>query len=215
MEKLKVLVVEDVKSVQKIWDKILLDEVFEKSFAGDGKEGLEMYQSSRPDIILLDIQMPEMTGYSVLKEIRKSMGDMSTAIVMQTTVSQKDDIMECVKLGIQGYIIKPFDEEIVGAFDGCIMHLHSTGYVPVEHYLEMNFAAIELHIDNGGLSAEELFDTHRMILDRKPLIIGGDIPQRDLDWIFSKLPPRGLAVMTVVESPEQAETIWRKYAAKH
>jgi hypothetical protein len=92
------------------------------------------------------------------------------------------------------------------------MHQHSTGYVPVEHYLEMNFTALELHIDSGGPTAEELFETHSLILEKKPLIIWGDIPERDLDWIFSKLPAQGLAVITVVESPQQAEAIWNNYS---
>lgn len=111
MQKLRVLVVEDVGSIRTIWDKILCNEVFEKSFANDGKEGLKLYKCYRPDVILLDIFMPEMTGYSVLKEIRENVGDKATTVVMQTTIAEKDDIMKCVKLGIQGYIIKPFDEK--------------------------------------------------------------------------------------------------------
>jgi hypothetical protein len=43
------------------------------------------------------------------------------------------------------------------------------------------------------------------------LIIWGDIPETDRDWIFSKLPARGLAVITVVDSPQQAEAIWKRY----
>ena len=77
-----------------------------------------------------------------------------------------------------------------------------------------DFPALELHIDEGGPSAEELFETHRMILERKPLIIWGDIPKTDLDWIFSKLPAQGLAVITVVDCPQQAEAIWNRYLAK-
>jgi hypothetical protein len=43
------------------------------------------------------------------------------------------------------------------------------------------------------------------------LLIWGDISEKDLDWIFSKLPPQGLAVNTVVESPEQARDLYKKY----
>ena len=126
------------------------------------------------------------------------------------TIWHQEDAAALLSPALFEQFIKPFDDEIVAAFDGCIMHQHSTGYVPVEHYLEMDFTALELHIDNGGPSAEALFDTHRMILEKKPLIIWGDIPERDLDWIFSKLPAQGLAVITVVESPQQAEAIWTR-----
>jgi hypothetical protein len=127
------------------------------------------------------------------------------------TIWHQEDAAALLSLALFEQFIKPYDEEIVGAFDGCIMHQHSTGYVPLKHYLKMNFTALELHIDEGGPSAEDLFGTHRMILERKPLIIWGDIPKTDLDWIFSKLPARGLAVITVVDSPQQAEAIWKRY----
>jgi hypothetical protein len=55
------------------------------------------------------------------------------------------------------------------------------------------------------------FHANQSILARKPLLIWGDMHERDLDWVFSKLPARGLALNTVVNSPEQAEWIWEKY----
>jgi len=130
------------------------------------------------------------------------------------TIWHQEDAAALLSPALFEQFIRPFDEEIVGSFDGCIMHQHSTGYVPIEHYLEMDFTALELHIDEGGPSAEALFDTHRAILESKPLIIWGDVPERDLDWIFSKLPAQGLAVATVVESPQQAEAIWKTYLAR-
>jgi hypothetical protein len=53
-----------------------------------------------------------------------------------------------------------------------------------------------------------------MILQKKPLIIWGGIPEADLESVFSKLPARGLAVITVVDSPQQGEAIWKRYLAK-
>jgi len=129
------------------------------------------------------------------------------------TIWHQEDAAALLSPPLFEQFIGPYDEEIVNAFAGCIMHQHSTGYVPVERYLGMDFTALELHIDSGGPSAEELFDTHQMILARQPLIIWGDIPERDLDWIFSKLPTPGLAVITVVESPRQARAIWDRYMA--
>jgi len=58
-------------------------------------------------------------------------------------------------------------------------------------------------------SAEQLFDVHRKILARKPLLIWGDLPEQDLDWIFSNLPAQGLAV--VVTSPEHAKALCKRY----
>ena len=129
------------------------------------------------------------------------------------TIWHQEDAAALLSPTLFEQYIAPYDQEIVDAFAGCIMHQHSTGYVPVDQYLEMDFTALELHIDSGGPSAEELFDTHRMILQSKPLIIWGDIPEADMDWIFSKLTPQGLAVIVVVESPQQAQAIWNNRIA--
>ena len=104
----------------------------------------------------------------------------------------------------QAYIQSFFtdsDKKIADSFENCIMHQHSVGYQPLDEYLKMGFTAIELHIDEGGPSAEELWPKHMKILNKKPLLIWGDISQKDLDWIFSNLPHEGLAVCTVVNKP--------------
>ena len=107
--------------------------------------------------------------------------------------------------------IKSHDEKIISALESCIMHQHPTGYIPYKQYLDMNLTALELHIDKGGPSAEELFPVHQAILSCKPLLIWGEIPLKDLDWIFNKLPPEGLAVACVVNNKKQAENIWKRY----
>ncbi len=55
--------------------------------------------------------LPVMSGYSALQKIRQSFKDNSTTVIIQTALSDKDDVTECVKLGIQGYIIKPPDPD--------------------------------------------------------------------------------------------------------
>ena len=58
--------------------------------------------------------MPVMTGYSVLQEIRENAGDKKTTIIMSSSMSTKDDMRDCSKLGIQGYITKPFKYKEIG-----------------------------------------------------------------------------------------------------
>jgi len=114
MSTLKLLVVEDVLSIQKIIDRALPDSVFEKRFAGDGGKALEVYKAWHPDIILLDVMLPVMTGFSVLKEIRTNIRDKSTTIIIQTSITEKSHIIQFMKLGIQGYVVKPFDQTEIG-----------------------------------------------------------------------------------------------------
>jgi hypothetical protein len=127
------------------------------------------------------------------------------------TIWHQEDAAALLSPMLYDEFIREHDDRIARAFDGCIMHQHPTKFVPTDFYLQMPFLALELHIDEGGPSAEALYPTHLKILAQKPLVIWGNIPERDLDWIFKKLPPTGLAVITVVENPEQAGAIWQRY----
>lgn len=111
MTNIKIMIVEDDLLFQKIWDDVLVEGLFKKIFVGDGKEALKVYKFWKPDIILLDLMLPVMTGYSLLKEIREGIGDHYTTIIIQTSDTNREDILKCADLGIEGYIIKPFDAE--------------------------------------------------------------------------------------------------------
>ena len=129
----------------------------------------------------------------------------------QKTVWYQEDAAALLSPDLFKEFIEERMQAIINSLDGSIMHQHSTGYVPTESYLKMNFHALELHIDEGGPSAEELSEKYHSILSTKPLIIWGDIPESDMDWIFSNLQPEGLSVITVVKDYKEAKTIWNKY----
>ena len=127
------------------------------------------------------------------------------------TIWHQEDAAALLSPDLYDAFIRKWDEKIVNAFEGCIMHQHSNGYFPYEYYLKMNFTALELHIDEGGPSAESLKPVYESIMRKVPLIIWGDIPEKDLEWIFRNLPPEGLAIITVVNDPDEAGKLWEKY----
>ena len=127
------------------------------------------------------------------------------------TIWYQEDAAALLSPDLFEQFIKPWDDKIIAAFDGCIMHEHSNGYFPYEYYVDMDFTALELHIDNGGPTAESLAPVYEKIMAKKPLIIWGEIPEADMDWIFSNLPPEGLAVITVVQDKEEANGLWNRY----
>ena len=131
--------------------------------------------------------------------------------VPKGTVWYQEDAAALLSPALYSEFIEGCTRKISDKLTGCIIHEHATGYVPVESYLTMNFSALEMHIDEGGPSAEELYKTHCKILAEKPLIIWGEIPEKDLEWIFSNLPLQGLAVITVVDSAEKAGQIWNRH----
>jgi len=121
MGKFKILIVEDDISIQKLYDKGLSDETYEKKFSGNGIDALESYKLWAPDIVILDIDLPEMDGYSVLKIIREEIEDGDTTVIMATIDSDMHRIHDCIMLGISAYIIKPFnykkiDDEVMNAY---------------------------------------------------------------------------------------------------
>lgn len=107
-EKIKVLVVEDDRTTQLLYDKGLFNQIFDKKIVVSGREALFAYKEWHPDIIVLDVYLPEMTGYQVLKAIRTTIADKKTTVVMGTSLSGNDDVLSCMQLGIEGYIVKPF-----------------------------------------------------------------------------------------------------------
>ena len=127
------------------------------------------------------------------------------------TVWYQEDAVTLLSPDLYSEFIEERMRTIVNSLEGTIMHQHSTGFVPTESYLKMNFHALELHIDEGGPSAEELSEKYHSILSTKPLIIWGDISEKDMDWIFSNLPPEGLSVITIVKNCNEAKEIWHKY----
>jgi CheY-like chemotaxis protein len=124
MDKLKTLIVEDDESIQQLYKKGLPDDTFEKQFCVNGVDALAKYESWQPDIIILDIFLPVMTGYSVLKKIREEFEDTNTVIIMSTALKQDEHIQDCIKLGIHGYIVKPFKFKTIGTE---ILRCYQTG----------------------------------------------------------------------------------------
>jgi CheY-like chemotaxis protein len=109
MERWKILIAEDDKIARMFYDRSLSDEKFEKRFACNGEEVLEIYRSWSPHVMVLDIMMPIENGFSVLKTIRRGINDQKTTIIMATSLSQAEDIKACFQFGVQGYLVKPIN----------------------------------------------------------------------------------------------------------
>ena len=77
--------------------------------ASDGKKAIEVFREKRPDVITMDIMMPEMNGIESLRRIKDISPE--TTIVMVTSVSQDEKMREAAKAGADGYVTKPVDTE--------------------------------------------------------------------------------------------------------
>jgi DNA-binding response OmpR family regulator len=106
MKKEKILIVEDDRAILTGLEDLLGSEGYEVCTAADGKEALRLYGTEKPTLILLDIMIPEKSGYDVCKEIRKK--DPVTPILMLTAKGQEVDKVVGLELGADDYIVKPF-----------------------------------------------------------------------------------------------------------
>ena len=101
----KILVVDDTRNVQMLLSDFLVSQNYEVLLASDGEEALEVTRASDPDLILLDIMMPNMDGYQFITQLRR---ESSTTVIMITAKQLEADIIHGFDLGADDYITKPF-----------------------------------------------------------------------------------------------------------
>ncbi|MGM9486736.1 response regulator transcription factor [Ideonella sp. YS5] len=77
----------------------------------DGREALEAFHLARPDVVFLDIDMPELDGMQVLKEIRQA--DPQAFVVMVSALSSAAKVQQALELGVSGFIVKPYSAQRV------------------------------------------------------------------------------------------------------
>jgi len=108
-ERLKILVVDDEPINIHVIINSLSREKYEITQASNGLEALNMIQSGfKPDLILLDVMMPQMTGYEVCREVRKKYSPLEMPILMLTAKNQTTDLVEAFNLEANDYVTKPF-----------------------------------------------------------------------------------------------------------
>lgn len=109
MKKIKVVIVDDHALIREGIKKLLeLEESFDiAALAGDGVEALEVIEKVRPDVVLLDINMPNMNGIDCLKQIKAEYPD--TKVVMLTIHEDAEYLIETINIGAEGYVLKDAD----------------------------------------------------------------------------------------------------------
>ena len=104
---IKVLAVDDEPNVLRLIEIKLSKAGFNVLTASDGEAGLNKAFSEKPDIVLLDVMMPKLDGYSVLEAIKTRM-DPAPIVLMLTAKGQESDVVRGLTTGADDYIIKPF-----------------------------------------------------------------------------------------------------------
>ena len=106
-DRVQVLLVEDNEDNLNIYKTFLLHVGYTVETAGDGRTGLEMITQLRPELVLLDVSMPEMDGWEVCTRVKASAALGDVQIVMLTAHAMAEDEKKAYEIGADGYIRKP------------------------------------------------------------------------------------------------------------
>lgn len=113
-----ILIVDDESHIRLLLEQTLEDfedEGVEILTAANGKLGLEAIKASKPDLVFLDVMMPEMNGFEVCEEVKKKLGMQDVYIVMLTAKGQEFDRQKGEEVGADLYMTKPFDPDAIVA----------------------------------------------------------------------------------------------------
>ena len=132
----KILVVDDVKENVALLEAILAAAGFEVSKAYGGKEAIETAKRERPDLVLLDVMMPEMDGNQVCGVLRKNADTASVPIIMVTAKDKDCDIVRSLETGADDYIVKPVAKKDLLIKVDNLLSMAKAGELPSQAYLK-------------------------------------------------------------------------------
>ena len=159
----KILVIEDEKNISDLLELYLEKEGYETMAAADGVKGIEAFRSFHPDLVLLDIMLPIMDGWSVLKKIRE---DGKTPVIMLTAKGELADKIQGLEGGADDYVTKPFETREVVARIHAVLRRYGLEEDPSEKKLTFPKLVINL-------------DSYELIVDGKRV----DTPPKELELL--------------------------------
>jgi two-component system OmpR family response regulator len=149
-KKSKILVVDDETKIVEVVESYLEKEGYTAVSANNGREALEVFRREEPDLVILDLMMPDMDGWEVCKRIRAMS---NVPIIMLTAKSQVDDRIEGLSIGADDYVLKPFSpRELVARVRAILRRIEDDGR-----------AADILSFDEGRLKIDTI--RHQVVKD--------------------------------------------------
>ena len=105
----KILAIDDENDVLLVVKMALQNEGFDVLTAGNGLDGLELAREGKPDLVLLDVMMPKMDGFEVLRQLKEDDATAYIPVIMLTGLSDRQRIQQALVSGTVYYIVKPFE----------------------------------------------------------------------------------------------------------
>ncbi len=109
IQKKKILIIEDEHDAFTALAMVLKSHGYEVSGAPDGEEGLKKFRKEKPDLVILDVGMPEMNGWEVLQRIKAGFFSRKVPVIMVTGMAGEEDKVRGYNYGADYYVTKPYD----------------------------------------------------------------------------------------------------------
>ena len=159
----KVLIVEDDGNIAELLHLYLEKEGFETKVAKDSGKGVEYFRSFQPDLVLLDIMLPIMDGWAVLKKIRETD---KTPVIMLTAKGETEDKVTGLEGGADDYIVKPFEmKELIARINAVLRRTE----IPTDTRKRLVFDKLIIDLDS-----------YELIVDGKKV----DTPPKELELLY-------------------------------
>lgn len=174
---MKILLAEDDRDFGNILSQYITMSGFEVDLATDGKIAWEKFTSSKPDICVLDVMMPEMDGFTLAEKIRGISPSMP--FIFLTAKSMKEDIIRGLRLGADDYITKPFDPEaLILRINNILRRVYSSvndDYTISDTLLKFNTLELICSGHKEKLTLKEAQLLRYMIINRNKMLSREDI----------------------------------------
>ena len=145
----KILIVDDDKNICELLRLYIEKEGFDTCIANDGRQALNLFNSFNPDLVLLDIMLPELDGWQVCREIRRNS---SCPIIMLTAKGEVFDKILGLELGADDYVVKPFESKEVVARINAV--LRRAGKSDNSGQKVVNFENLSINLTNYELKVK-------------------------------------------------------------
>lgn len=167
-----ILVMEDDMNIQELIVEFLKAEGYDVDYASDGIEGIQLFKKKEYDLVLLDIMMPNLDGYSVCKMIRKSS---NVPIIFLTAMNEESNQLKGFELECDDYITKPFSFNVLIQRVKAVLRRGksnlSNDFLTFEKIkLDLNTYSVQLDDNNIELTLKE-FNILKTLIEKYPQVI--------------------------------------------
>ncbi len=220
-ERATILVVDDNEENRDMLARRLARQGYEVRAASGGRQALEAAGTGPVDLVLLDVMMPEMDGYEVLKRLKSDQALRDIPVLMISALDEIDSVVRCIELGAEDYLSKPFNPVLLRARIGACLEKKRLRDQEVRHLQELAEwnRTLERRVQEQVAQLERLGRLKRFFSPQLAELIvagGAEDPlkthRREITVVFLDL--RGFTAFAETAEPEEVMGVLREYQAE-